>query len=268
MIVKSFKVNVISGLSSVIQSDTLLGHFAWTIKFLYGDKELENFIDIYKKAQNEEDFPFIASSFFLSGKLPKPISDIIEDKIIDYEKYQTAHNTINRTSGCSTEEGIFIREKIKPDTEFRFFVKIGDEARKWEKVLNGIIKFLNEKGIGADTSVGIGQVKIEEIDNTDIKNMLNIKNPTHYLTLSHCVSSKPVCYDTITKYGKLYSKLEVDDSLIKQPIVLLIPGSVLELSADKILNEGVILNAQKNDRIVHFAIPFLIPIKYTEALLC
>jgi CRISPR-associated protein Csm4 len=267
MIVKTFKVNVISGLSSVIQSDTLLGHFAWAIKFLYGDKELENYIGIYKKAQNEEDFPFIASSFFLSGKLPEPISGIIEDKITDYETNQTVHNTINRISGGTTEEGIFIREKIKPDTESRFFVKIGAEERKWEKVLIEIIGFLNLKGIGADTSTGSGQVKIEEIENIDIKNMLNIKNSTHYLTLSHCVSSKPVCYDIMTKYGKLYSKLEADDSLIKQPIVLLIPGSVLELSANKVLNEGVILNAHKNDRIVHFAIPFLIPIKYTEALL-
>ncbi|MDW7680752.1 MAG: hypothetical protein SCK70_09320, partial [bacterium] len=58
-----------SPLITQLQSDTIFGHVAWAIRYLWGEDQLIPFLDAFKEGN---DAPFLVSDGFPHGKLPKP----------------------------------------------------------------------------------------------------------------------------------------------------------------------------------------------------
>ncbi|PID26393.1 MAG: hypothetical protein CR982_10540 [Candidatus Cloacimonadota bacterium] len=200
---------------------------------------------------------------FLNNGLGEAIFNQIKDGekfTSDHYTKETIHNMISRESSKTEKNSLFLREKKIPIVkQFWFFVKVGDNEEKWLKVLDRCLKFLEVKGVGGDTSIGGGIVSITEIDHK-IDDDFNSENPNCYISLSHCVSSKPMFYNLITKYGKVYSKLEKNDEPFKQPIFLMEPGAIIEKIEDYNFSESIITNIHSNEKVLHIAIPFLMPI--------
>lgn len=89
-----YKINLtkLKPLVSELQSDTIFGHVAWAIKFLYGDDELKKFI-----AQSlTENPPFICSDGFPNDYLPFPNFDI-SDKEVHEKRTKEIFNKFNIT---------------------------------------------------------------------------------------------------------------------------------------------------------------------------
>ena len=306
MLIKTYKLKLKSFFLSELHSDTLWGHICWGIKFLYGEEKLEEFLEIYKNAEKEEDFPFIFSSIFPFEKLPIPaipmqnntgvkkqadyadlkkakkikyldkevcsgsyrkfflsndLLALMQTQIKDFYTDETLHNVVSRESGTTEDDGLFVREKkFANSNDYWFFVKIGnDDVEKWSEILKSCLDFFNKRGIGADTSVGGGQVEIEE-HNFNLNELFDTKNPDSYISFSHCISSKALYYNTITKYGKIYMKLESADEPFKQPIILMEPGAVLQKESKEYLAESVLFDIHKNPKIIQALIPFLMPV--------
>jgi len=300
-----FKVEVKSYLASNIWSDQLFGHVVWAIKALKGDDFLNQFIEKYKTAQKEVDFPMIFSSLFPFQYLPMPamsfdLSALFEDensykkvkkikkaRLVKYEffaeisksltsgidveelcnniwthrieKKDFTHNTIDRESGKVLEGALFVQEQTKHEEPLWFFVKISEN---WEQLLRDALKFIEIRGLGADAATGAGKVRFIEENPEIIKEWQIEKNS--FVSISHSVSRNAICYHTATKYGKLFNKIDESDNPFKQPIIMMEPGAILEKEARNTLSDGVIRNIHRNEKIIHCAIPFLVPVNIEQ----
>ncbi len=92
-----------SGLLTELQSDTIYGHFCWRLKEQLGEKELTNFISLYKKSNPI----FILSNGLLKVKdkilFPRPL--IFEKPEKKQNKYEKVMNFVDRKS---SKERIYI----------------------------------------------------------------------------------------------------------------------------------------------------------------
>ena len=80
----------------------------------------------------------------------------------------------------------------------------------------------------------------------------------------HTQFQEIICYHTATKYGKLFNKIDESDNPFKQPIIMMEPGAILEKEARNTLSDGVIRNIHRNEKIIHCAIPFLVPVNIEQ----
>ncbi len=300
-----FKVEVKSFLSGNIWSDQLFGHVAWAIKLLKGDAFFNQFIEKYKTAQKEADFPMIFSSLFPFHYLPIPamsfnLSTLFDDETsykkvkrikkarfikdeyfkelsksltseIDVENlYKNIwlqkseerdfmHNTIDRESGRVLEGALFVQEQIHYKEALWFFVKVSEN---YEDLLKEALKFIEIRGLGADAATGAGEVKITEEKPEFIKGWEEEKNS--FISISHAVSRNALYYQIATKYGKLFNKIDESDNPFKQPIIMMEPGAILEKSAKESISDGIIRNIHRNEKIIHCAIPFLVPVNLSQ----
>jgi CRISPR-associated protein Csm4 len=69
---KSYKIKIKpkSFFSTPLLSDTIFGQFACVYKEIYGEKELEDFLELFNKSATP---PLVFSDAFPTGYLPKPI---------------------------------------------------------------------------------------------------------------------------------------------------------------------------------------------------
>ncbi len=90
--------------ASHLQSDTIFGHLSWAIKYLWGEKELEELISRLKESP-----VLILSSAFPQGKLPKPAFPI-NGRVLD-----AGRATLRESYGISDIRLSTLLKQIKKD---------------------------------------------------------------------------------------------------------------------------------------------------------
>ncbi|MBI5185787.1 MAG: hypothetical protein HZA01_08700 [Nitrospinae bacterium] len=66
----TIEIDLRSSLGTPFQSDTFFGHLCWSLRFLWGEEKLQEFLSRY---ENRESPPLLLSDGFPVGYLPKPV---------------------------------------------------------------------------------------------------------------------------------------------------------------------------------------------------
>jgi len=248
---------------SLLQSDTIFGHFAWGYRFLFGEDELKKRLDDFKEN------PFIIfSDGFKKGYLPRPflkpylakdnelkdakqikkiaflekdfvfenINDLNDLKIFNYLKEKIKHkskkinlnqitqkNSINRLTN-SVNEGLYsIKENFALDEYEIYFAYKNIKKEEIEKVF----KYISHKGYGKDKSTGKGKFKFNIDWNFKEKKYFTQKKDK-FLSLSHTFYNEEnmALYfgKTITKFPKTGGVYAFSEPF-KNPCIMYTPGA-------------------------------------------
>ena len=255
-----------------LQSDTIFGHFAWGVRFLYGEERLKELLEDFEKN------PFIIfSDGFLKGFLAKPllkyipkdeeiknakkvkksalidknflfenIENLNGEKIFNFLKnYKmnvnaqtsiTQKNSVNRLSNL-VEEGLYsIKEKFI-ENEFEIYFAYQNIS---QKEIEEVFSFIAKRGYGKDKSTGKGRFEFNINWNFKEKEFFKYKKGYQYLNLSTMFISDNMhlrAGKTITKFpkaGGFYAGSEP----FKNPCVMYLPGSIFEVG------EGILGKAE------------------------
>ncbi len=218
----------------------------------------------YKKVKKIKKARFVRAEYFseISNSLTSEIDveELYENIWLQkHEERDFMHNTIDRESGRVLEGALFVQEQKHFKEPLWFFVKV---SQKWEQLLCEALKFIELRGLGADAAIGAGSVKITEESPDFIKDWDYEKNS--FISISHAVSRYAINYQTVTKYGKLFNKIDESDNPFKQPIIMMEPGAILGSKAKEDIAYGIIRNIHRNEKIIHCAIPFLVPVNLSQ----
>ncbi len=101
------KIKKITPILTEFQSDTVFGHLAWAVKYLYGDNKLSDFIALSKT----EKPPFICSNAFPQDYLPYPVLGV--------DLSESAKNKINE---------LFDEQSVPPKNRKVVFKALKDKS--------------------------------------------------------------------------------------------------------------------------------------------
>lgn len=186
-------------------------------------------------------------------------------------------NSINRLSGTVPSEGggLFQREKTwyMDGVSLNIYVEVSDEdilpAVDWF-----LTEFLPENGYGADKSIGMGSLMIEQDNLFDSSVFLTQgANARMSLSFSSFIGMERIdaFYRLKTKFGKLggsfafSSPTEGNPRPFKKPVLMYEPGAVFFCN-DSINDKPLLENIHSDDRIRHCGIPITLPFKIREVL--
>lgn len=176
-------------------------------------------------------------------------------------------NTINRLSSTTAEGEIFYSEEIyfAKDAGLYFLLDVKDS--KWLNKLKAVIRWLGDKGLGGDASVGKGHFQADFLEDTIIREP---KSPRYFTTLSLYNPNKQnrrffkdnldsVWYKTITRKGRLESMYIESLDVWKKTITLFEEGSTfpLNLQTDCYGENAVV--KEEPFRVYHYG--FAYPVK-------
>ena len=283
---------------SELQSDTIFGHFAWGVRFVFGKERLEELLSEFDKK------PFIIfSDGFIKGFLPKPflepylpkdseirftkevkkkslidkefvfknIDNLNDKKIFDHlknKKYEfeqkvniTQKNSINRYTNIVTDGLLYsIKEKFL-NQDYEIYFSYQDIAQdEIEKVFD----FISKRGYGKDKSAGKGKFTFNIEWDFKEKRYFSAKKEK-YINLSTMFKSKNMHLlygKTITKFpkaGGFYASSEP----YKNPCIMYIAGTTFMVDGDILGEAKESIYNKKN----HFQNGYSIGIYYNEASL-
>ncbi len=189
-----------------------------------------------------------------------------------YKNMEISHNTIDRISGKSLEEGGLFFEKTTfhlPGTLIDIFISTDffDKERLYK-----LFEFIFKKGYGRFSSKGKGQGVIEKIEEFVI-------NPegefNAFISLSPFVPSNSDeingLYNIITKYPKLgleYSKEPFDNFSKaipwKKPVIMFTAGSTFRVNSKKDYFGSLLTSVHFSPLIKHYAFAFPVYFKPAE----
>lgn len=258
---------------SELQSDTIFGHFAWAIRFLYGENRLKELLEDF------EDNPFIIfSDGFLKGFISKPLLSYIpeDDEIKDAKKVKkisliekdfvfknienlngkkvfdflknykrktnikvsvTQKNSINRLSNL-VEEGLYsIKEKFI-DEEFEIYFAYKNISKK---EIKEVFDFIAKRGYGKDKYAGKGKFDFSIDWDFEEKEFFKYKEGYKYLNLSTMFISDKMFLlagKTITKFPKAGGIYAISEPF-KNPCIMYLAGSIFEV------DKGILGKAEK-----------------------
>ncbi len=292
---KTYKINlkIHGSIMTPFQADTLFGHLCWIVAYKLGEKEIEEFLEPFKKGNP----PFIISDGFPNDLLPKPLSaDLnIDDpqerkkfKKIDFvsfgefnsllrdEKvkpqaspppivsYLTRHNSINRlTNSTLAEGGVYsLKETIIPEIDI--YLKATSE--EWKDRVVELLKELSKIGYGRKKSIGKGRFSVNEVKDFGLT---PIEKANGFVSLSNfCPAEDDPTegfYKTFVKYGKLGEEFTFCGNPFKKPLVMIKAGSVFKTDGKpkefygRIVNKGI---SPAKPEVVQYAYAFSVPLIY------
>lgn len=182
--------------------------------------------------------------------IPKKLDLKFDMHIVDLTQ-----NILNRLTSQS-EDFFYITKKIFSNSGLFFLIKYHEEYE--EKIISGL-RFLEDRGIGGDISIGKGEFKFS-------KKELKIEEPIDgksFLTLSrYCPGNEINEFDK----GKMWYELEkiqgrCRDGIIKKAMFIFKEGSTFPDLGKEFY--GKIENVRKDPRMVEFGYAF--PIKMRES---
>ncbi len=263
---------------SVLQSDTIFGHFAWGVRFLYGKEKLEELLESFEKK------PFIIfSDGFKKGYLPKPLLkpftgfscdkadyikklkklsfvpkelifkniDSLKDEIfLKYiiekkesckkkrSKTVTQKNSINRLTN-RVDEGLYsIKERFFKDDEFEIYFAYQNIS---QDDIKEVFSFISKRGFGKDKSTGKGRFEFKIDWEFEEKRYFTTKS-TKYFNLSTMLLNKENMHlyygKTTTKFAKA-GGFYASSEPFKNPFICYIPGSTF------LVSDGVLGRAER-----------------------
>ncbi|OQX79255.1 MAG: hypothetical protein B6D56_07445 [Candidatus Omnitrophica bacterium 4484_70.1] len=275
-------------------ADTIFGHLCWMVKYWEGDKELEKFLEYFKKDQP----PFIISDGFPEGYLPKPISlefnisDPLQRKkvkkiqwvkISDFEKIRKGenvsflneenvllsklhvYNVINRSTNTTLEGGVYAISEIVVDRISIYLKTVNEE---WKNKVINLLKELSRIGYGRKKSIGKGQFCVESVQEF---NFSSLESADGFVTLSNFCpkSTDPTegIYRTFVKYGKLGEEFTFCGNPFKKPLLMIKTGSVFKTKGPpkeyygRIIQENI---SPVKSEVIHYAYAFSLPVSYPK----
>lgn len=177
-------------------------------------------------------------------------------------------NVINRLSNTTTEGGLFYTHEtfIGKKSGLYFLIEIKD--RGYENLLNASLRFIEDRGISGDVSVGKGQFDIELLTEAEI--IHEPKNPDSFTNLSlyyPCDDEiqffkqheEKTWYNLIGRKGKIESAFVSTKDIWKESIQMFEEGSTFPLIADRELYGKNPIVKEKPFKIQHYG--FALPVK-------
>jgi CRISPR-associated protein Csm4 len=297
------KIEPLTSFITPWQADTLFGHLCWTVAYADGDEALAEFLKPFKEGEP----PFLLSDGFPGEMLPLPLSaGLIEESGVEpvkrFERAKalkqteyvpleifnrilrgqpfdvpareetavsatTMHNTINRLTGTTPEEGglyahdeLFPAEMKQPIT---FYAKTADGLDI--NRLRELLQMTAERGYGKRASVGKGAFRVLSVEPFDGFNPPADSNG--FVSLSNFVpaASDPTdgYYRTLVKYGKLGAHLARSENPFKTPLLMLRAGSCFRASGCPREFYGGMVGglSPSHPEVTHYAYAFSVPMK-------
>jgi CRISPR-associated protein Csm4 len=223
-------------------------------------------IDIWGQLKNDYS-PFnLIEALIKSGHDSDPLCAIEET---------TTSNTISRETGSVPDEGgLFQREK-------RWYVK-GAQLDLYVETANQeyaeladwfLTDFLPNYGYGADKSIGMGHLRIEQDSEFASDSVLDIDKPNARLSLSLAafprIEQYAASYRLTTKFGRLGGNFAFSSPTggsplpFKKPILMYEPGAVF-FTNDHLGNKPLLAGVHSDQRIRHCGIPLTLPFNISE----
>jgi len=228
--------------------------------------------------KNLKKHKFIPADFFLNGsesfsipklkELLKPGSTAAE-KHSSTETVQRMHNTINRITGTTGDEGSLFTAKetwIWKNGNIRdIYIQSSFKKEQIKELLVNAFAF----GYGADRSTGRGSISVNTIEKATFPDTGN-----RVMALAHFVPDESeelqnLRAGTITKYGKLGELSVHTKNPFKKPIVFFQAGATWNRNREKHYFGRLLHNIHADERIRHHAftpvIPFQEEVPHVEA---
>lgn len=171
------------------------------------------------------------------------------------------HNTINRLTGTTGENGIYTLNEKFTNSEIWIFIKLRANypEDKFEKILN----LIEKTGFGKKISSGKGQ--IERISFEKFEEFQDIKDSDGYITFSNFVPksgdySEIIHATTLTKRGKIANEGKTPNFPFKKPFVCYSAGSVFRKGDNRVPGK-ILENLHIDKDVVQIGIPFILEVK-------
>lgn len=172
------------------------------------------------------------------------------------------HNTINRLSGTTTEDGgLYFSKETFTDKEIDIFIKLRKDysVEKLKKLLD----FVEMNGYGKKASSGKGSFRTVSFKKFD--GFKKIKNGDGFVVLSNYIPKEKdyeeVVYGTpLVKFGKVGNDSEYSDMPFKKPFTCFTPGSLFKNGENEIVGKAL-GNIHHDKRVVQIGIPFTLEVK-------
>ncbi|MEJ5362115.1 MAG: hypothetical protein WHV26_08630 [Spirochaetota bacterium] len=300
-----FVLKPLSFYSDVYSADTIFGTVCWYIRYLYGEDTLISLLNEFNDDVPFIISSFIPEGYIPKPLLPFQLKDSVKEIEIDkqfksvkwipielFKKYQANYNqdaiskelnvgmsktfnpdriditrnSINRMTGMVREGMLFTESYYYEDISYNVYVT--EFNSKYSDIFKKSFSVACSVGFGGDPSTGKGlfDVKLQELNEVE-KNIFDYQS-NYFVTLSECAGSNldPLCYTTMTKYGKLggeFSQKGINGRLLfnKKPIVLYEIGSSFKKSDNGF---GVMLkNIHTDTRIVQYAFAYPVFFDYS-----
>ncbi len=290
-----FVLKPLSFYSDIYSADTIFGTVCWYIRYLYGEDALVTFLNDFNDDVPFVISSCIPQGYvpkpLLSFTLKDSVKEIEADKqfknvkwipIDLFIKYQTNYsqdaiakelterslktfnlqriditrNSINRITGMVREGILFTDSYYYEDISYNVYVT--EFNSKYSDIFKKAFSVACSMGFGSDSSTGKGVFDVKLQDLSEIEKNIFDYQSNYFVTLSECAGSNldPVCYTTMTKYGKLggeFSQKGINGRLLfnKKPVVLYEIGSSFK-KADSVLG-AMLKNVHVDPRIVQYA---------------
>ena len=175
------------------------------------------------------------------------------------------HNTINRFSGTTGDEGGLYEQEEKFTWNGKNWLFIKSEDGLIDDVKK-LFELLSRTGFGKKKATGKGVFKILLFN--EFMGFENISDAEYFISLSHFIpaQSDPVegWYKTTVKYGKMGGERVSSTNPFKKPLLMLCPGAVFKTGGQLEYYYGrMIKNVSYTiSDVVQYAYSFPLPCKY------
>ncbi len=218
--------------SEIFSSDTLFGTLCWYVRYLEGEKALEEMLRAFEKEP-----PFLISSLLPEGFIPRPIlpfrmkhriSDINITKklkklkwlpLSSFARYQNRFSMDDVASDDVFEQERRLLEKLKPleitrnrinrqtgtvvegmlftDTyvcadEVKFVLYVTEYAETYHDIVRRACECACELGLGREASTGKGIFSVRESALDEMEKRVFAQKGSHFISLSLCAGDNLV----------------------------------------------------------------------------
>ena len=107
-----YKIKLLSKLRTPLYSDTIFGHFCWGIRYLKGEKYLEDFLEEFS---TKKDAPLLISCAFPENHIPRPILEPVKRSFLKELAIYAASKICNLKNKSESEKlfhGLQILKKL------------------------------------------------------------------------------------------------------------------------------------------------------------
>lgn len=183
------------------------------------------------------------------------------------------HNTINRLSGSTPENGgLYTKETSFANNYGLFFLIDGDD--KFESMVLAAMRFYTHTGLGGDSSIGLNNFEISSekysfpvVESAECFVTLSLYNPKED-EISWIMQNKEYSwYDIEKRKGKMGSQYSRSEDFWKKSILMFKEGSVFKQMNKTIYGRNAVVkkaNAQHDFDVLQYGLAFNLPIKVSE----
>lgn len=142
-----YKVRVLSPLETPLMSDTIFGHFCWGLRYLEGERFLEDFLGAFGGGRRA---PVLFSSAFPAGMIPRPeIPPPARSLIVEFARQKAGADQVRLLNALDRARSILRRSYIP--------------LSAWQKIKEGLswssmLSLLWEKAADAEETEPIEEV--------------------------------------------------------------------------------------------------------------